>query len=415
MAAERVAIDVRARRWGDGASRNGPSLGIPRTGNGAIDERLSGERRLVESARDVGRAAETVAYTGASRGVRGCRGRDGCARRGRPAPAQPVDRRGRTEGGTGAVERPLGSPGGRVSRLPPPIGERVDVGGFRLHTHRSGSGSPPVVLEPALGAFGYQWVHVMETVAGSTSARAYDRAGQAWSDPSPRPRTPEHLTSELHALLGAVDTETPFVLAAHSFGGLVARAYVARYPDDVAALVLVDASHPDQYDLIPDFARLRVTQDRALAALEAVSRIGPIARAFASRSLAEVRDDMTAEQWDTLVRLAGQPGHHRAVRAELAEFDRWFGPGSEVPTDLGDLPLTVVTAGSSLLGGRAIRGITPEQQNDAHLRLQAEMAESLSTNARQVVVGGASHLGIVGVRRHAAMVAEAILEAARGR
>ncbi|MCA9880715.1 MAG: alpha/beta hydrolase, partial [Thermomicrobiales bacterium] len=39
----------------------------------------------------------------------------------------------------------------------------------------------------------------------------------------------------------AADVPGPYVLAGHSFGGLISRLYAATYPDDVAGLILVDA------------------------------------------------------------------------------------------------------------------------------------------------------------------------------
>lgn len=63
-----------------------------------------------------------------------------------------------------------------------PSGKRYDVGGFQLHAYESGSGSPTVIFEPALGAFGYQWLHIQRAVAQHTHTISYDRAGQGWSD-----------------------------------------------------------------------------------------------------------------------------------------------------------------------------------------------------------------------------------------
>ena len=46
-----------------------------------------------------------------------------------------------------------------------------------------------------------------------------------------------------HALLGTAAGSGPYVLVGHSVGGLFARLYASQYPDQVAGLVLVDASH----------------------------------------------------------------------------------------------------------------------------------------------------------------------------
>jgi pimeloyl-ACP methyl ester carboxylesterase len=48
---------------------------------------------------------------------------------------------------------------------------------------------------------------------------------------------------ELHALLAAMRIPGPYVLVGHSMGGLNARLYTEKYPDDVAGLVLAASTH----------------------------------------------------------------------------------------------------------------------------------------------------------------------------
>ncbi|TME01702.1 MAG: alpha/beta hydrolase [Chloroflexi bacterium] len=80
-------------------------------------------------------------------------------------------------------------------------------------------------------------------VATFTRVCSYDRAGYGWSDSGPLPRTSERIVGELHTLLVKAGISGPFVLVGHSFGGLNMRLYANIYPQDVAGLVLVDASH----------------------------------------------------------------------------------------------------------------------------------------------------------------------------
>lgn len=118
-----------------------------------------------------------------------------------------------------------------------PPGERVDIGGFRLHALLRGQGTPAVILEPGLGGFAQQFGQVQSGVAAFTQVLAYDRAGQGWSDASPSPRTPASLAAELRALLDRLDLRPPYVLAGHSFGGLLVRIYAGLYPQEVAGVV----------------------------------------------------------------------------------------------------------------------------------------------------------------------------------
>jgi pimeloyl-ACP methyl ester carboxylesterase len=129
-------------------------------------------------------------------------------------------------------------------RFPPP-GELIDIGGRRLHLWRAGEGSPAVVIATSLGEPGHGWVEIQRRLAQDTTVVLYDRAGLGWSDPGPWP-TGERIVVDLHALLDAARIPPPYLLVGHSVGGFHVRLYAAHYPEQVAGLVLVDSSHPDQ-------------------------------------------------------------------------------------------------------------------------------------------------------------------------
>jgi pimeloyl-ACP methyl ester carboxylesterase len=124
-----------------------------------------------------------------------------------------------------------------------PVGRLVDLGGHRLHVNCTGKGSPTVVVENGLGDFSFDWTLVQSRVSGFARMCTYDRAGYAWSDPGPKPRTFSQLNLELHDALSKLGERGPFVLVGHSYGGPVMRNFAATYPHDVAGMVLVDAAH----------------------------------------------------------------------------------------------------------------------------------------------------------------------------
>src|ERR671916_1883264 len=134
-----------------------------------------------------------------------------------------------------------------------PPGEVVDVGDHSLHINCIGEGSPTVILEAASGGMSAHWVRVQQQLAKTTRVCAYDRAGLGWSESGPELRDARQVSSELHTLLeGAAGTEGPYVLVGHSYGGLYARMYAARYSEEVAGVVLVDSSHPEQFTRSPE-------------------------------------------------------------------------------------------------------------------------------------------------------------------
>src|SRR5215211_6575363 len=126
-----------------------------------------------------------------------------------------------------------------------PPGEMVEVNGHRMHINCVGEGSPTVILEAANLGISAHWIRVQQQLARTTRVCAYDRAGLGWSERGPEPRDVSQISSELHTLLTGAGTEGPYVLVGHSYGGLYARMYAARYPNQVAGVVLVDSSHPE--------------------------------------------------------------------------------------------------------------------------------------------------------------------------
>lgn len=117
----------------------------------------------------------------------------------------------------------------------------MDAGTARLHLHVTGSGAPVVVLEAGIAATSLSWALVQPLLAERTTVVSYDRAGLGWSGPARTARTPSEIAVELRTALRAAGLEGPYVLAGHSFGGLVVQRFATLYRADVLGLVLVDA------------------------------------------------------------------------------------------------------------------------------------------------------------------------------
>jgi pimeloyl-ACP methyl ester carboxylesterase len=64
---------------------------------------------------------------------------------------------------------------------------------------------------------------------------------------TPRLRPASELVADLHALLAAAAVSGPYVFVGHSVGGLLVRLYASTYPDEVGGMVLVDATHEDNW------------------------------------------------------------------------------------------------------------------------------------------------------------------------
>lgn len=127
---------------------------------------------------------------------------------------------------------------------------KVDVGGYKLTLATQGRGGPTIVIEPGMGcpaAESDEWKAVCDEVAKTNLVCLYNRAGLGSSDPAPtKPRTSRDFARDLHTLLANAKAPGPYVLVAQSIGGMHARVFADMYPDDVAGVVLVDATHADQ-------------------------------------------------------------------------------------------------------------------------------------------------------------------------
>lgn len=121
------------------------------------------------------------------------------------------------------------------------------MGGRRIQIDCRGSGLPTVVLISGLDHFGsLSWTPVHDSIAQTTRVCAYSRAGIMWSDAAPGPFDSGRMAEDLHAALAGAGERPPWVLVGHSMGGPYALAFTGRYGAEVAGLVFVDASHPDQ-------------------------------------------------------------------------------------------------------------------------------------------------------------------------
>jgi len=287
--------------------------------------------------------------------------------------------------------------------MPPAApGQLVDIGTHRLHLRCAGEGTPAVVFDAALGASSLSWSLVLPGVAKVTRACAYDRAGFGWSEQGPLPRTAGRIADELYALLRGAAVPLPCVLAGHSFGGLVIRLLAARHPEAVAALVLLEPAHPEEWAdpseerrrLIARGARLcgygavaaRLGLARLVAALVSTGALG------AARAIVKVvsrgglrRDDegILAPVWKlppeartVLKRMWTEPRFFEALGSQIASIcESAAQVAQEAPAHYGDLPLVVLTAAGA---------------SEQRMQVDATLARQ-SRRGRHVVVAGSGH------------------------
>lgn len=201
-----------------------------------------------------------------------------------------------------------------------------------------GGPGPTVVFEEALGGDRTLWP-IAERIREHAYACVYDRPGDGNSAAPDEPQTARADVAGLHSLLEEANIPRPVVMVGHSYGGLIAWMAAVEHPDDVAGVVLIDASHPDQTERWE--AMMNDEQRRTLRALDA---------------------DFPYVDFQASLKEAA---------AEYGSFPQ--------------IPLTVITATRSFIGEGCIEGLPCERMQAIWLELQDEYAE-LRPDARHVKV-----------------------------
>lgn len=270
-------------------------------------------------------------------------------------------------------------------------GRSVDVGGHSMHLHCTGTGSPTVVLQPGAGEMSSNMGWIAPRVAADTRVCVYDRPGRGWSDAVSTPQDASQIATDLHTLLQRGNIPGPYVLAGHSFGGLYVLTYAARYPDQVAGMVVVDTTapretppapgsdEPNSYHPLGRVATLISTSARlGLTRLTASTGFGTLPQ----QSRDEVRANLT-----TGSNLRSFLDEFLQANTSMAEAGAF--------TNFGAKPLMVLTAGSG---------------SDAALIASHNRLAAMSTNSAHRIIGGATHQDLIAAENDSTATSQGILD-----
>jgi pimeloyl-ACP methyl ester carboxylesterase len=258
------------------------------------------------------------------------------------------------------------------------------------------------VVENGLGDFSFDWILVQTKVAGFTRVCTYDRAGYAWSDPGPLPRTFAQINLELRDALAKLGERGPFVMVGHSYGGPLVRSFAAIYPRDVAGMVQVDAAFEGMRVGIGGKATLRLGTDAKGKSIPAPREEmkasdkppanpesqGPQENSLDPMYKALPEAEQKMQLWaQALLQIEFAEYSQREWSGEY--FAKWM--ASSQAGVLGKIPLIVLTRAE---GGYGDDADVPAAQMEKERKDGQAMLVKLSTNSRQIIVHSGHNMNL---------------------
>lgn len=195
-------------------------------------------------------------------------------------------------------------------------------------------GEPAAIIIQGLANSSRSWAAVQRLLKPVIRTYLYDRSGYGRSDASPQNPSSAAIVAELDLLLRRANIGGPFLLVAHSWGGVLSREFAHLRPADVAGLVLVDAN-----------------QERTLEVLDWRNpALWGVAGGVDHLEAIGVRRDhkLTGEEWAAYLEDEASAKHRKQAEAEHAEYEASF-PALAAkkqlhrdPPMLGDRPVCLV-------------------------------------------------------------------------
>jgi pimeloyl-ACP methyl ester carboxylesterase len=201
----------------------------------------------------------------------------------------------------------------------------------------AGHGPATVLLINGAGGPLAGWLRVFEPLSQFTRVLAYNRPGIGRSSRPHAAQTVGRMVEELRQLLQALALlDAPLILVGHSFGGLIAHLFARRHPDKVAGLLFLEATAPQDLQLLrahetglqrglnwllhklAPLDPLHETQPEHTAASLAELLDSSAARAFPPLPLCVISGERPAMAWASKRQALALRAQHQAALARLS-------------------------------------------------------------------------------------------------
>lgn len=281
----------------------------------------------------------------------------------------------------------------------------------KLLPHKlEGSGNPTVVFEAGAGEKWQTWDKVLPEVGKLTRAYAYTRRGYVGTQLATH-RDAATIVEELRVQLRALHLDPPYILVGHSIGGLYMQVFAKTHPEEVAAIVLVDTTHPDQFDRMKTERPGNYAMVKTMMALNVATTVGAELRGIgesaqqwhASGPLPQIPTILLSAARDTTINGPKFTGFMQQLHRELAAA--W--PGAELRMSDSDhfiqrkKPDDVIQAVRDVLGRVSAQPLTAPEAPAAdralrrlelrHRSTPGRESTCLESSARPIVLRDARH------------------------
>lgn len=267
-----------------------------------------------------------------------------------------------------------------------PDGQFAEVENHKMHYLQQGKGGPTVVFETAFDPAGHlQWYHIQQNLPKSYTTFSYDRSGILWSERGANPKTGEKMAEELHTLLEKSKAPKPYILVGHSFGGMLTRFFIHKYPKDVAGVILVDSQYPsDEKYLSPQLYKM-VNQGLPGGFLKFANTFGAarlmFKNMFPENNQYQYQNSvMPALLYKSADATLEEQDHMKSVKTEAAAINTF-----------GSVPLYVITAGDKTKYDSFIKDQKIKNEMlGAWDKMQKDLL-NLSTDSKQIIAEKSGH------------------------
>ena len=147
---------------------------------------------------------------------------------------------------TDGSESPSAETTRATSTRPPDLARVVTAAGVSQYLDCAGEGAPTILIVPGLDSSIDDWLPVLPALREQSRTCVYDRPGIGDSparEGGVRVDAGLH-AEELSALLTEAGEDGPYLVVGHSYGGLVARAFINDQRSRVAGVVLAEGVTP---------------------------------------------------------------------------------------------------------------------------------------------------------------------------